>query len=529
MTKTLESAGTSPLAQPKEHQQSVVLLFIGLIVTMLMSALGQTVLSTALPTIVGELNGADHMAWVITAFILASTVVMPIYGRISDIFGRKIVLVAAILLFAVGSVIGGLAQDMEWLIIARVVQGLGGGGLMILSQAAMADAVPARERGKYMGVFGAVFAVCSVAGPLVGGWFTDGPGWRWSFWMNVPLAVLAIIAVLLFLKPHNRSKEYPRLDYLGMALIAAATTALVLVCTWGGSTYEWNSPVIIGLIAAAVVCAIAFAVAERYAESPIMPGYLFKNRNFLLTTGASLVVGVAMFGTLGYMPTYIQMVTGVNATEAGLLMTPMMGAVLVASISSGQIVSRTGRYKLFPLVGLVILSVGLVLLSGLAVDTPVWVMCCYLAVIGIGIGFSMQILTLVVQNEFPGRVVGTATAANNYFRQVGATVGSAVVGSLFSTRLVDFLTERMAGMPSTGGSSDIGATSLTPAVVNSLPGPVRDVIVSSYNEALLPILLYIVPLVLVGLVLVFFVKEKNLATTVANEEAEASQSADVTA
>ncbi|MFD2758239.1 MFS transporter, partial [Gulosibacter faecalis] len=268
------------------------------------------------------------------------------------------------------------------------------------------------------------------------------------------------------------------------------------------------------------VCAIAFAVAERYAESPIMPGYLFKNRNFLLTTGASLVVGVAMFGTLGYMPTYIQMVTGVNATEAGLLMTPMMGAVLVASISSGQIVSRTGRYKLFPLVGLVILSVGLVLLSGLAVDTPMWVMCCYLAVIGIGIGFSMQILTLVVQNEFPGRVVGTATAANNYFRQVGATVGSAVVGSLFSTRLVDFLTERMAGMPSTGGSSDIGATSLTPAVVNSLPGPVRDVIVSSYNEALLPILLYIVPLVLVGLVLVAFVREKQLSTTIENEDAE---------
>jgi MFS family permease len=214
------------------------------------------------------------------------------------------------------------------------------------------------------------------------------------------------------------------------------------------------------------------------------------------------------------------MVTGVNATEAGLLMTPMMGAVLVASISSGQIVSRTGRYKLFPLVGLVILSVGLVLLSGLAVDTPVWVMCCYLAVIGIGIGFSMQILTLVVQNEFPGRVVGTATAANNYFRQVGATVGSAVVGSLFSTRLVDFLTERMAGMPSTGGSSDIGATSLTPAVVNSLPGPVRDVIVSSYNEALLPILLYIVPLVLVGLVLVAFVREKQLSTTIENEDAE---------
>jgi len=225
MTKTLPTAGVLPQAQP-EKQQSIVMLFVGLLVTMLMSALGQTVLSTALPTIVGELNGADHMAWVVTAFILASTVVMPIYGRISDIFGRKTILLVAIALFMVGSVIGGLAQDMEWLIIARVIQGLGGGGLMILSQAAMADVIPARERGKYMGIFGAVFAVCSVAGPLVGGWLTDGPGWRWAFWMNIPLAVLAIVAVLLFLHPHKREREIPRIDYLGLALIAAATTAV---------------------------------------------------------------------------------------------------------------------------------------------------------------------------------------------------------------------------------------------------------------------------------------------------------------
>ncbi|WP_282827416.1 MDR family MFS transporter [Gulosibacter sediminis] len=527
MTKTLPTAGALPQAQP-EKQQSIVMLFVGLLVTMLMSALGQTVLSTALPTIVGELNGADHMAWVVTAFILASTVVMPIYGRISDIFGRKTILVVAIALFMVGSVIGGLAQDMEWLIIARVIQGLGGGGLMILSQAAMADVIPARERGKYMGIFGAVFAVCSVAGPLVGGWLTDGPGWRWAFWMNIPLAVLAIVAVLLFLHPHKREREIPRIDYLGMALIAAATTAVVLVCTWGGTTYDWNSPTIIGLIAGAVVAVIAFALVERKAESPVLPGYLFKNRNFLLTTGASLAVGIAMFGTLGYMPTYIQMVTGVTASEAGLLMTPMMGALLVTSIVSGQVVSRTGRYKAFPLVGLVILSAGLALLSTLAVDSPIWLMCTYLAVMGIGIGFSMQILTLVVQNEFPGRVVGTATAANNYFRQVGATIGSAVVGSFFSARLVDLLTEKMSQLPS-GSTGELGATSLTPAVVNGLPDVVREPIIEAYNEALLPILLYIVPLVLVGLVLVSFVKEKNLATTVANEEAEASESAGVTA
>lgn len=520
MTKTLPDMRVTPEVKHDRHeQQSIVLLFIGLLVTMLMSSLSQTVLSTAMPTIVGELNGADHMAWVITAFILASTVVMPIYGRISDIFGRKAILVVAIVLFMAGSVVGGLAQDMEWLIIARVVQGLGGGGLMILSQAAMADVIPARDRGKYMGVFGAVFAVCSVAGPLVGGWLTDGPGWRWAFWMNIPLAILAIVAVLMFLHPHRREQHVPKIDYLGMALIAAATTAIVLVCTWGGTTYDWNSATVIGLIAGAVVCIVAFIFVERKAESPVMPGYLFKSRNFLLTTGASLVVGIAMFGTLGYMPTYIQMVTGVNASEAGLLMTPMMGAVLITSIASGQIVSRTGRYKAFPIVGLIILSVGLVLLSTLTVDSPVWVMCCWLAVIGIGIGFSMQILTLVVQNEFPGRVVGTATAANNYFRQVGATVGSAIVGSFFSSRLVDLLTEKFSQLPA-GSTGDLGATSLTPAVVNGLPDVVRQPIIEAYNEALLPILLYIVPLVLVGLVLVCFVQEKRLATTVANEDAD---------
>lgn len=272
---------------------SVVLLFIGLMVTMLMAAMNQTVLSTALPTIVGELGGVNEMSWVITAYILASTVTMPVYGRISDQFGRKPVLLVAIVLFIAGSIVGGLSQNIWWLVGARVLQGIGGGGLMILSQAAIADVVPARERGKYMGFLGGVFALSSVAGPLLGGWITEGPGWRWAFWINLPLGALSIVATLLFLRlpKKQRPATRARIDYVGMTVLAAATAAVVLVCTWGGHTYEWSSPQILGLIAAAVVLAVVFVLNERKADQPVIPLYLFKDRNFTITTIGALLIG----------------------------------------------------------------------------------------------------------------------------------------------------------------------------------------------------------------------------------------------
>lgn len=499
-------------------QKNVVLLFAGLMVTMLLASLNQTVLSTALPTIVGELDGVDHMTWVITSYILASTIVMPVYGSISDRLGRKPVLVAAIVLFLAGSVVGALASGIGVLIAGRVLQGLGGGGLMILSQAAIADVVPARDRGKYMGLMGAVFAVSSVAGPLLGGWLTEGPGWRWAFWMNLPLGALAIAATVAFLHlPAPRAAHRPRIDYLGMALIAAATTAVVLVCTWGGTTYEWASPQIIGLSVGAVVLAALFVFAESRAESPVMPLALFKDRSFVLTTVAALMIGVAMFGAVGYMPTYIQMVSGVNATEAGLLMIPMMGAILVASTFSGQRVSKTGRYKAFPIVGSIVMGVGLVLLSSMQVDTATWVMCVYLAVLGFGIGLGMQILTLIVQNAFPAKVVGTATASINYFRQVGATIGSAIVGSVFASRLATLMQEKFTGLGDTVGAGGPGMKSLTPAMVNGLPDAVRTPIVESYNEALLPIFLFMVPLAVIAVVALWFLREKPLSETIEHE------------
>lgn len=500
---------------PNAPVQSIKLLFAGLMVTQLLSALNQTVLSSALPTLVGELNGVEHMTWVITAFILAATITMPIYGKLSDLLGRKPLLIAAVLIFVAGSLVGALAQDMPTLIIARAIQGLGGGGLMILSQAAIADVIPARERGKYMGIMGAVFAVSSVAGPLLGGWFTEGPGWRWAFWINLPLGALALAATIAFLKiPRPVLKEKPKLDYLGMALISVATTAIVLTLTWGGSQYSWGSTTIVSMIVIAALSTAAFILSQSKAQNPIMPLFLFKDRNFILTTISALAAGIAMFGAIGYMPTYLQMAGGYSATIAGLLMTPMMAFLLVASIVSGIVVSRTGKYKTMPILGSFILTIGMLLMATIKVDTSIVVICIFLGVVGTGLGLSMQILTLIVQNSFPLRHVGTATAANNYFRQVGATLGSAVVGSLFANRLLDLVASHLGPMAEQVGDT----SSFTPAMVHGLPPEVKLPIVTAYNEALMPIYLWLVPLALLAAIVLFFLKQKPLATTIESIE-----------
>ena len=492
-------------------RRHILLIFAGLMVTMLLASLDQTIFSTALPTIVGELNGVDHMLWVTTAYILASTIMLPVYGKVGDLVGRKGLFISAIALFIVGSVIGGLAENMTWLIAGRAVQGLGGGGLMILSQAIIADVVPARERGKYMGIMGGVFALSSVAGPLLGGYFTESIGWRWAFWMNIPLGILAIASAAFFLRLPKVDRARPQLDFTGMGLLAIASTCLVLMTTWGGTTYAWSSATIIGLIIGTVVAGIAFVLVEQRAAEPIMPLALFRDRNFNLTTVAGLITGIAMFGALAYLPTYLQMVTGANATEAGFLMIPMMAALLITSIVTGALVSRTGRYKWLPVGGTAMVAVALLLLSTLTPTMPVWVLCTYLAVMGIGLGTSMQLLILIVQNSFPVSQVGTATASNNYFRQIGASLGSAVVGSLFVARLTDLLGSQMPADTAGGG---VDTNSFTPAVVRELPAAVRDVVIGAYNDALTPVFLLMVPLVLVATVLLCFVTEKPLATTI---------------
>lgn len=506
MTQTSIRSDGAQTATPRPN---LALVFVALVLAMLLAALNQTILGTALPTIVGELNGAHLMLWVVTAYILASTVMMPIYGKLGDLIGRKYLLVGAILVFLVGSAVGALAPDMGWLIAARVLQGIGGGGLMILSQAVIADVVPPRERGKYMGAMGGVFAFASVVGPLIGGWLTEGPGWRWTFWFNLPVGVLALLGSLLFLRPRPITAR-PRLDIWGMLLLAAATTALVLVSSWGGSTYAWSHPVILALAAGAAVAGTAFVLVERRTAEPILPLKLFRDRNFNLATLAGLLISVAMFGALGYMPTYLQMATGATATEAGLLMIPMMGAMLVSSMVSGMLVSRTGRYKWMPVAGSVVMAGALVLLGTVHADTALWHICLNLAVLGLGLGLNLQILVLIVQNSFPLRQVGTATAAHNFFRQIGATLGSAVVGSLFAHRLTELLGQRL---PAAAANSTGGGHSLTPGMVHQLPEPVRTVIVQSYNESLMPLFLLMIPLTVLAVLLGLFVTEKPLATS----------------
>ncbi|SEB08656.1 MDR family MFS transporter [Leifsonia sp. 21MFCrub1.1] len=488
-------------------KRRILLVFAGLLVAMLLASLDQTIFSTALPTIVGELDGVNHMLWVTTGYLVASTIMMPIYGKLGDIIGRKGLFIGALSIFLIGSIIGGAAQDMTWLIVGRTVQGLGGGGLMILAQAIIADVVPVRERSKYMGVMGAVFGIASVAGPLLGGWFTESIGWRWAFWINIPLSLLAIVFAMVFLKLPRHTARI-RFDVWGTLTMAIAVTSIILIASWGGTEYDWDSPTILCLIVIAVVFSALFVLAEYKAVEPIIPLQLFRSRNFVIATAAGLFIGVAMFGAIAYLPTYLQMVTGVNATASGLMLLPMIVGLMSTALTTGFLASKTGRYKWMPIASMIVIGIALWLLSTLTVDTPLWVLLAYLFVLGAGIGLAMQILILIVQNAFPDSQVGTATASNNFFREIGASLGGAVVGALFTTRLTDLLTTRL---PSGAGAPD--SNSLTPAAVNDLPSRLHDIIVGAYNDALTPVFALLIPMVVAGLLLVVFIKETPLRSS----------------
>ena len=494
---------------------AVLWVFVGLLVAMFMFSLNQTVLATALPTIVGELDGWDSMLWVSTAFMLASTATMPAYGKIGDLFGRKPLFIVAISIFILGSVIALFADSMAMLITGRVFQGLGGGGLMTLSQAIIATIVPARSRGKYMGIMGSAFAVSSVAGPLLGGWITEGPGWRWAFAINLPLGALALLTAVFLLKlPHQKAAQRPHIDGGGMMLIVVFTTCLVLLSAWGGHQYAWTDPVIIGLGAASLISAAVFVFVECRVTEPIVPMSLFADRNFTLCTIAGVFIGVAMFGVLSYMPTYLQMVHGVEAARAGLMMTPMMGCMLIVSTSIGFVVSRWGRYKIYPIIGAVVMGTALFFMSRMHPDDPAVIPIAELAMLGAGIGLSMQLLVLIVQNSFPVSMVGTATASNNFFRQIGATLGMSVIGSVFTARLMTNLAE---ALPATANGAADASAQLTPAKTAELPAPVYEAVVSSYNDALVPIFLWVVPLLAIAALILLFVKEIPLATRVGQQ------------
>ena len=448
---------------------------------MLLASLDQTIVSTALPTIVGELGGLNHLSWIVTAYMLATTVVTPLYGKMGDLIGRKVVLQFAILLFLVGSALCGLSRSMGELIAFRAIQGLGGGGLMVTTMAAIGDIIGPRERGRYQGYFGAVFGLSTVLGPLIGGFFVEHLSWRWIFYVNLPLGLAAVAAIGWAFKAPVSTRR-PVIDYAGSAALAIALTSIVLFTSLGGHSFAWDSPEIIGLIALALLSLVAFVLIERRAAEPVLPLPLFANPTFVVSCAVGFIVGLAMFGSVTYMPLYLQDVKGVSPSVAGMQLTPMMGGVLLTSIASGQIITRTGRYKVFPILGTAVMTIGLFLLSTLGTQSSTWLASGYMMILGLGLGMVMQVLVLAVQNSVDFRNLGVATSGTTLFRSTGGSIGVSLFGAIFAASLASQLAERFPTSATLPESAD-------PMAIANLPAAVRDGYLEAFTHALHPVFL----------------------------------------
>ncbi|MFE3903265.1 MFS transporter [Streptomyces sp. NPDC059153] len=507
-----------PAPAPGEDRstRSVMVAIGALLLGMFLAALDQTIVSTALPTIVSDLGGLEHLSWVVTAYLLASTAATPLWGKLGDQYGRKKLFQTAIVIFLIGSALCGVAQNMPQLIGFRALQGLGGGGLIVLSMAIVGDIVAPRERGKYQGLFGAVFGATSVLGPLLGGFFTQHLSWRWVFYVNLPIGVVAllVIAAVLYI-PVRRAQH--TIDYLGTFLIASVATCLVLVASLGGTTWAWGSAQIIGLAVLSVLLLTAFVHVERRAAEPVIPLKLFRIRTFTLVAVISFVVGFAMFGAMTYLPTFLQVVHGITPTMSGVHMLPMVLGLLLTSTVSGQIVSRTGRWKVFPIAGTGITAIGLQLLHRLTETSSTLEMSIYFFVFGAGLGLVMQVLVLVVQNAVTYEDLGVATSGATFFRSIGASFGVAVFGTIFTNRLTDKLAAALAGRSLPPGVS-AGGLAADPRAIGRLPPVLRPSVLHAYSTSITDVFVYAAPVVLVAFVFAWFLKEDKLRGSVTAPE-----------
>ncbi len=502
ISMTTDTLLTPPAADTARRDAPTGLIVAALLLVMLLSALDQTIVSTALPTIVGELGGLDQLSWVVTAYLLSSTVVLPLYGKLGDLYGRKIVLQAAIVLFLAGSALCGVAQDMTQLIVLRALQGLGGGGLMVVTMAAIGDLVPPDRRARYQGMFGGVYGLATIVGPLLGGFLVEHLSWRWIFTINLPLGALALAVIGMAFRPHTAHVKH-RIDYMGAAFLATALTCVILFTSEGGSLLPWTSPQLWMTLVLGLVSIGGFIYEERLAAEPIMPLELFRHRTFVLVSLIGFVVGIALFGSVTFIPLYLQVVKGSTPSQAGMQLLPMMGGMLVTSIVSGRLISRLGSYRPFPIAGTLIGGVAMALLSTLALDTPLHTMYAYMALLGIGLGMVMPVLTLAVQNTVEFRHMGVATSGATLFRSIGGSLGVAAFGALFSHGLQSRL---MQALPA---GTEL-PPALGPAAVHQLPDAVRDAYLHAFAGSLHVVYLAAATVIAIAFVLAWFVEDAPL-------------------
>jgi EmrB/QacA subfamily drug resistance transporter len=517
------SAGDGNGALPGLSHRSVLLIIGALMLGMLLAALDQTIVSTALPTIVGDLGGGSHIAWVITAYLLATTVSTPLWGKLGDQYGRKVFFQAAIVIFLIGSVLSGISHSMAELIAFRAVQGLGSGGLMVGAQAIVGDIVSPRERGRYVGLFGAVFGVSSIVGPLLGGVFVDNLSWRWIFYINVPIGIIALIVVASQV-PGKLRRVHHVIDYLGTAVLALAATSFILLTSLGGTTYAWGSAPIWILGACGVVLVGVFVAVERRAAEPVLPLHLFRLRAFSVTSVVGFIVGFAMFGAITYLPAFFQVVRGVSPTLSGVQLLPLMAGLLLVSIGSGQIISRTGRYRFWPIAGSALMTLGLFLLSLMGVGTSSLQDSLYMLVLGMGIGGVMQVLVIIVQNAVPHSELGVATSGATFFRSIGGSFGTAIFGAIFSNVLVSNLASHLRGVTLPAGFS---SANVTPALLARLPGAVEHGFIAGYAQSIQTVFIVAVPIAALAFLATWLIPQVELKKWAGGESAAAAEPGNV--